>query len=79
MTMTGKSIDQALYYRLLARIGLVEKTVIHFSDFFAKFRIVPNSATYPQWMSSIAKNFNDRPVLNAVQVHTLLKEKARQR
>ncbi|XP_067932216.1 EF-hand calcium-binding domain-containing protein 6-like [Watersipora subatra] len=76
--MTGRNVSQQLYQQMLHRIGLHDKNIIHFAEFFSKFRILPSSA-YPQWMTSINKNFNDRPVLNAVQVHSLLREKARQR
>lgn len=78
MTITGHNVSHQLYQKMLQRIGLHDKNIIHFAEFFSKFRILPSSA-YPQWMTSINKNFNDRPVLNAVQVHSLLKEKARQR
>lgn len=76
--VTSKPVSQQLFQKLLVRTGLQDKAIVHFSDFFSKFRIVPSSA-YPQWMTSISKNFNDRPILNASQVHALLKEKARQR
>ena len=77
--VTGKQISQQLFHRMLTRIGLQDKNIIHFAEFFSKFRVLPSSASYPQWMTSISKNLNDRPSLTAVQVHALLKEKARQR
>lgn len=77
--MTSKEVPVSLYQKLLIRIGLQDKTIIHFSEFFSKFRLVPDGSTYPQWMTTISKNYNDRPILTANQVHALLKEKARQR
>ncbi|XP_050394782.1 EF-hand calcium-binding domain-containing protein 6 [Patella vulgata] len=75
-TLLNRPLGQSQNTRLLERLGLKDKAIISFTEFFSVFRD-DEDRNYPKWMDPI--NRNDRVNMTASQVHTQLKERARQR
>ena len=76
VTVAGRQISQSQSQKLLERMGFKDRSVIPFTDFFAYFREAQEQE-YPQWMDPV--NRPDKVIMNAAQVHSNLREKARQR
>ena len=80
MTVLSRQLSQALFTRLLDRLGFSNRVVINYSEFFAIFRKANEEDTsYPRWMDPVQRTHLEKATMNADQVHMQLKEKARQR
>ena len=78
VTVLGRPLSSTQHNRLMERLGLADRGIINFTDFFAVFREA-QSAEYPKWMDPIQRSYTDKAVMTAVQVHAHLKDKARSR
>ena len=78
VTVLGRPVSNNQFSRLMDRLGLKDRNVVPFTDFFAVFREA-QSSDYPKWMDPIQRQWQERATMNAAQVHAHLKEKARQR
>ncbi|ESO99600.1 hypothetical protein LOTGIDRAFT_238765 [Lottia gigantea] len=76
MVILNRQLSQSVISRLLERLHLKEKSVISFTEFHSAFR-VDEDRNYPKWMDPVTRN--DKVNMSASQVHTQLKEKAKQR
>lgn len=79
VTILNVSLSQNVYNRLMERIGLRDKQVINYAEFFAYFRDGPEPNDYPGWMDPVQRQYQDKAVMSSLQVHSNLKEKAKQR
>lgn len=79
VTILNVSLSQNVYNRLMERIGLKDKQMINYSEFFAYFRDGPEPNDYPGWMDPVQRQWQDKAVMTSSQVHANLKEKAKQR
>ncbi|XP_071132204.1 EF-hand calcium-binding domain-containing protein 6-like isoform X4 [Mytilus edulis] len=79
VTILNVSLSQNVYNRLMERIGLRDKQVINYTEFFAYFRDGPEPNDYPGWMDPVQRQYQDKAVMSSIQVHSNLKEKAKQR
>ncbi|XP_048248284.1 EF-hand calcium-binding domain-containing protein 6-like isoform X1 [Haliotis rufescens] len=77
MLVLNRPVSQSQFNRLSERVGLKNKSVVSFTEFFSHFREVPGESDYPQWMDPV--NRTDRVTMSAASVHMHLKEKAKQR
>ena len=79
MTLMGRTISLKHFNHLLVRVGLADKAIIGYSQFYTAFR-EKESTEAPQVFDSQFKHYaQDKNFLTATQVNALLKEKARQR
>ena len=79
MTLMGRTISMKHFNHLLVRVGLADKAIVSYSQFYTAFR-EKESTEAPQIFDSQFKHFaQDKNFLTATQVSALLKEKARQR
>ncbi|CAH1794326.1 unnamed protein product [Owenia fusiformis] len=78
VTLIGRPLNQVVFGRLMNRLGLGQRAVISFADFFKVFR-ERHDSEYPNWMDPIQRTFSDKANTTADEVHIQLKEKAKQR
>ena len=78
LTVLNRPLTHSQFNRLMERLDMRSKQVISFSEFYATFRDVPQSADYPRWMDPIHRGPAQGP-MTAAQVHMHLKAKAQQR
>ncbi|KAI8521540.1 hypothetical protein Bbelb_012940 [Branchiostoma belcheri] len=72
----GRPITTKQLNHLLARLGLANKSVIKFDEFYAVFR-ESVSSEYPRWLDPVQRHFQDKITMSSTAVHTQLKEKAK--
>ena len=78
VTTVNRPISQFQFSRLMDRMGLRDKQVVSFNEFYACFRDNANTE-YPKWMDPVNRPNSDLVTLSAHQVHSHLKEKAKQK
>nr|XP_014431685.2 EF-hand calcium-binding domain-containing protein 6-like [Pelodiscus sinensis] len=74
----GRYISFKQFQQLLLRLKLQDKAVIKFEDLYAAIRD-PSTSGAPVWLDPISHRRGDRVMMTASQVHSQLKEKAKQR
>lgn len=79
VTILNVNLSQNIFNRLMERIGLKDKQMINYSEFFSYFRDGPEPNDYPGWMDPVQRQWQDKAVMSSSQVHSNLKEKAKQR
>lgn len=77
-SVLGQLISPKQFHLLLKRLHLDERTIIKFDDFYTRFRDSVASE-YPDWLDPIARQQVERSNMSATQVHSHLKEQAKQR
>ena len=79
MTVMGRTISLKHFNHLLVRVGLADRSIINYTQFYTAFR-EKDSSEPPAIFDSQFKHFaQDKNMLTATQVNALLKEKARKR
>ncbi|XP_074648527.1 EF-hand calcium-binding domain-containing protein 6-like [Tubulanus polymorphus] len=76
VSVLARAISQSQFNRLMDRIGLKEKQMVSYTEFFSCFR-EPGDGEIPQWMDPVQRHFQEKVNMSAQQVHMHLKEKAK--
>ena len=71
----SNAITPSQFSELVKRLSLDEKKIISFEEFFSKFHTTSENKSH--WLDSVIRQNPKR--LSAEQVHSLLKERARQK
>ncbi|KAF6033900.1 hypothetical protein EB796_007792 [Bugula neritina] len=80
VTLTARPVSHLLFQRLLVRFGIEDQTSFTYSDFIDRSNSMPgNPANYPKWITTMHQPYKDKSTMTSTQVHTVLKEKAKQR
>nr|XP_033799338.1 EF-hand calcium-binding domain-containing protein 6-like [Geotrypetes seraphini] len=74
----GRFISSKQYHQLLFRLKLNDKAIIKFEELYAALRD-PVPSGLPAWLDPVNRRQTERIMMTASQVHTQLKEKAKQR
>lgn len=80
LTVLGRQLSQSHFNRLMDRLGFKERLVINYTEFFSLFRQMnEEDSSFPRWMDPVQRTHLEKATMTASQVHTQLKEKAKQR